>query len=70
MINERIEDNIVIAVFEHGKNNSITLETLRQLKAIVRKVNDDVCLKGIVFTGAGKAFPTASTFRCSSASRM
>lgn len=56
MINERIEDNIVIAVFEHGKNNSITLETLRQLKAIVRKVNDDVCLKGIVFTGAGKAF--------------
>ena len=39
MLNERIEDGIIIATFENGKINSITLETLRKLRDIVKKAN-------------------------------
>ncbi|MEN6475801.1 MAG: enoyl-CoA hydratase/isomerase family protein [Syntrophaceae bacterium] len=56
MINERIEDGIVIASFENGKNNTITRVTLRQLQAILRNVNTDDSLKGIVLTGSEKVF--------------
>jgi len=56
MINERIEDNIVIAEFENGKYNSMNLESLIKLKAIIRKVNDDDSIKGLIMTGAGKTF--------------
>jgi len=56
MINERIEDGIVIASFENGKNNTITRVTLRQLQAILRNVNADDSLKGIVLTGSEKVF--------------
>jgi enoyl-CoA hydratase/carnithine racemase len=56
MINERIEDGIIFVSFENGKNNTITRVTLRQLQAILRKVNIDDGLKGVVLTGAGKVF--------------
>jgi len=56
MLNERIEDGIIIATFEHGKTNSITLETLRRLRDIVKKANEDDGIRGIILTGAGRVF--------------
>ena len=56
MLKEKIEDHIIIATFEDGKTNSIDLETLRKLKEIVKNVNQDDALKGIVITGSGKLF--------------
>jgi enoyl-CoA hydratase/carnithine racemase len=56
MLKERIEDGIVIATFEKERTNSIDMEVLRDLKAIVKKVNEDEALKGIILTGSGKLF--------------
>jgi enoyl-CoA hydratase/carnithine racemase len=56
MLKERFEDHIVIATLEDGKMNSIDLETLRKLKQVVKNVNQDNQLKGIVLTGSGKLF--------------
>lgn len=56
MINEIIEDNIVIAELENGKTNTITHETLKKLKEIIDRVNEDDSLKGIVLTGKGRFF--------------
>ena len=56
MLKEKIEDNIVIAVLSNGKTNSVTFETLSQLDLIVKKVNEDESLKGIVLTGDGRFF--------------
>ncbi|HVN71039.1 MAG TPA: enoyl-CoA hydratase/isomerase family protein [Desulfomonilia bacterium] len=56
MLNERIEDGIIIATFEHGKTNPLTLEILRQLRVIVKKANQDDAVKGIILTGAGRSF--------------
>jgi enoyl-CoA hydratase/carnithine racemase len=56
MLNERIEDGIIIATFEHGKTNSITMETLRKLKSVVKRANEDDAVKGIILTGAGRSF--------------
>ena len=56
MIQERIEDNIVIATFDNGKFNSITHESLKILGAIIKKVNEVDEIKGLIVTGAGKVF--------------
>ena len=56
MLNERLEDGIIIATFEYGKTNSLTLEMLRTLRSIVKKANEDDAVKGIVLTGAGRSF--------------
>ena len=56
MIQERIEDNIVIVEFANGKFNSLTLDMLHQIRDIVKKVNDEDELKGLIFTGSGKIF--------------
>ena len=56
MLNERTEDNIVIAEFDYTNFNTITIETLRQLSSIVKKVNSQDELKGIILTGKGKVF--------------
>ncbi|MCP4600918.1 MAG: enoyl-CoA hydratase/isomerase family protein [Proteobacteria bacterium] len=56
MLTETIEDGIVIATLSDGKSNSITLDTLIQLDEIVKKVNTDDSLKGIVLTGNGRFF--------------
>jgi enoyl-CoA hydratase/carnithine racemase len=56
MLNEKLEDGIIIATFEHGKTNSLTLEILRKLSDIVKKANEDDAVKGIVLTGAGRTF--------------
>lgn len=56
MIQERIEDNIIIATLTDGKTNSIDLETLRQINACVEKANNDDEIKGIILTGEGRFF--------------
>jgi len=56
MINERIEDGIIIATFEHGKTNTITKVTLLKLQECVKKANTDDSIKGIILTGAGRTF--------------
>ena len=56
MLNERNEEGIIIAEFANGKINSITLETLRKLREIVKKANEDDSIRGIIITGAGKMF--------------
>jgi enoyl-CoA hydratase/carnithine racemase len=56
MIKERTEDNILIATFDNGKFNSITHDSLKQLSAIIKKVNEDDKIKGLILTGAGKVF--------------
>lgn len=56
MLNERNEEGIIIAEFDNGKINSITLETLRKLREIVKKANEDDSVRGIILTGAGKTF--------------
>lgn len=56
MLNVRNEEGIIIAEFEHGKGNSITLETLRKLREVVKTANEDYAVKGIVLTGAGRTF--------------
>jgi enoyl-CoA hydratase/carnithine racemase len=56
MIKEKVEDGIAIITLSHGGTNSITLETLRQIDAVVKKVNEDDALKGIVLTGEGRFF--------------
>lgn len=61
MINERIEDGIVIMEFA-GKNNAITVETLKSINDIVKRVNTDNDLKGIVMTGKGKLFCSGFDF--------
>ncbi|MDJ0765025.1 MAG: enoyl-CoA hydratase/isomerase family protein [Myxococcota bacterium] len=56
MIEERIEDNIVIATLNDGRTNAFTLETLTQIDDLVKRVNEDDALKGIVLTGNGRFF--------------
>ncbi|HOS97252.1 MAG TPA: enoyl-CoA hydratase/isomerase family protein [Deltaproteobacteria bacterium] len=56
MLNERIEEGIIIATFNNGKTNTITLEVLRKLREIVKKANEDDSVKGIILTGAGRIF--------------
>ena len=56
MLNERIEDGIIIATFEYGKTNSLTLEMLRALRAMVKRANEEDAIKGIILTGAGRTF--------------
>jgi enoyl-CoA hydratase/carnithine racemase len=54
MINSRIEDGIIIAAFENGKGNTITLGTVKALGEIVKQANTDDAIKGIILTGTGK----------------
>ncbi|MBA4368666.1 MAG: hypothetical protein C0403_13630 [Desulfobacterium sp.] len=56
MIKEKIEDNIVIATLANGKTNPFTVEILKQIDEVVKKVNEDETLKGIVLTGEGRFF--------------
>ena len=56
MINRTIEDNIIIATIDNGKFNSITLEALRALKAMIDEINNNEEIKGLVLTGTGGFF--------------
>ena len=56
MFTEEIRDGIVIITLDHGKTNSVTTETMKGIHGIIRKVNEDDALKGIVLTGQGKFF--------------
>jgi enoyl-CoA hydratase/carnithine racemase len=54
MINSKIEDGIIIAAFENGKGNTITLDTVKAIGEIVKQANTDDAIKGIILTGTGK----------------
>jgi len=56
MLNTKVEDGILIAEFANGKFNTITRETLKQLREAVEKTNADPSVKGIVLTGQGRMF--------------
>ncbi|MBN1532484.1 MAG: enoyl-CoA hydratase/isomerase family protein, partial [Spirochaetes bacterium] len=56
MIQDRIEDGIIIATFANAPMNTITRDTVKDLKRIIDRANTDDSVKGIVFTGAGKTF--------------
>ncbi len=56
MLNERIEDGIIIATFEYGKTNSLTMDMLRTLRGMVKRANEEDAIKGIILTGAGRSF--------------
>ncbi len=56
MLNTKIEDGILMVEFANGKFNSITGETLQQLRDAVEKTNSDPSIKGIVLTGQGRMF--------------
>lgn len=56
MLETKIEDQIMITTLTHGKTNSITLETLNNLKECVAQTNQDEKIKGIVLTGQNRFF--------------
>lgn len=56
MLNVRNEEGIIIAEFDHGKVNSITMETLLKLREVVKNANEDDAIRGIILTGAGRTF--------------
>lgn len=56
MFLERIEDGVVIITLSNGPTNSMTLDGLRQIDCIVKKLNEDDSLKGLILTGDGKFF--------------
>lgn len=56
MLNVKNEEGIIIAEFENGKVNSITRETLRILRDVVKTADTDESIRGIILTGAGRTF--------------
>jgi enoyl-CoA hydratase/carnithine racemase len=56
MINRTLDDNIIIATIENGKYNSITIEALRALKAMIDEVNSTPEIRGLILTGTGGFF--------------
>lgn len=56
MIKVRTVDGVVIITLSNGPTNSITLDGLRQIDSIVREVNEDDSIKGLILTGDGKFF--------------
>jgi enoyl-CoA hydratase/carnithine racemase len=56
MLNQRVEDGILFCEFDNGKTNTLTRETLELLDDTIDKANRESSIKGIVLTGAGKAF--------------
>jgi len=56
MIQEKIEDGILIATFVNGKNNSMNADMVTQLQGIVKKVNSEDDIKGLILTGEGRTF--------------
>jgi enoyl-CoA hydratase/carnithine racemase len=56
MLNQRIEDNIIIATLDDGKTNTITEQVLATLSDIIKNVNENDEIKGLVLTGSGKTF--------------
>ncbi|MBN2158648.1 MAG: enoyl-CoA hydratase/isomerase family protein [Spirochaetes bacterium] len=56
MLKQIIEDGIIIATLDDGKTNTITREALEALDGIIKNVNENNDIKGLVITGAGKIF--------------
>ncbi len=56
MVKHSVEDNILIAKFDNPPSNSMTFETLKNIREAVKKVTEDDSLKGLIFTGEGKFF--------------
>ncbi len=56
MIKQQVEDGILIGTFDNGKYNTITQETLKNLREIVDRADSDDSIKGIILTGEGRTF--------------
>ena len=56
MLQERLEDNILIATLANGHTNPITQDMLRQLADMVQRVNAADGPKGLILTGEGRFF--------------
>lgn len=56
MLETRTEDQILIATLTHGKTNSITRQTLEDLRDAVNLVSSDDAVKGLILTGNGRFF--------------
>jgi len=56
MLNVKNEEGIITVTFENGKTNSLDHEMLRGLRALVKQANEDDSIRGIILTGAGRAF--------------
>ncbi|SLM27970.1 FadJ [Desulfamplus magnetovallimortis] len=56
MLESKLDDQIMIVTLTNGKTNSITRETLEQLKDCVDKTNQDKEIKGIILTGQNRFF--------------
>ena len=56
MLKKQIEDNIIIATFDDGITNTITEDAVDTLASIIKEVNENNDIKGLVLTGAGKTF--------------
>ncbi len=56
MLNQRVEEGILFCEFDRGKVNTLTRETLELLDNAVDKANRESSIKGIILTGAGRAF--------------
>ncbi len=56
MLKKTIDNHVVIATFENGKTNSFTLDLLRHLRDIIREINENEELKGLILTGSGRFF--------------
>ncbi len=56
MLKQRIEDNIIIATLDDGITNTITEDALDTLSTIIKNVNENNEIKGLIITGAGKTF--------------
>jgi enoyl-CoA hydratase/carnithine racemase len=56
MLTHVIEDAIVIATFCGGKYNTISQQTLQELRQVLKIVAETADIKGLVLTGQGKTF--------------
>lgn len=56
MLRKEIRDHIVIATLSDGKTNAVTGQTLEQLKEVIRQVNTDDSIRGLILTGEGRFF--------------
>lgn len=51
-----VDDGVIFFELDHGPTNTITLETLTQLRKTIETLREDNSLKGLVLTGKGNVF--------------
>ncbi len=56
MMKYYVENNIAYAIFNNGKTNAITYDTLKILRNVIDDVSQNNEIKGLILTGEGKTF--------------